>query len=288
MNIKKIILVIVTLIGMKANAGLKNYDCNSPRPEMSGSHNMVLFGDPKDKIYTYHLPLFKGDVNGESGHVFMHVYQGLWEVDLDNLTIGEYYKKFHLEKTDANPFPFFSISPRGKKFKVPEMICNNLFMTEVISAYGHVEGNPEFPSPQMLIDKLSTLKVNKILFARKFDGQAMDELTYIVFGTNNQLYMAHYLTDDENSFDQIVAIEFESRDLKKSILSEGVALVTLPIELNKNLKEVTKSIGKNNKFALSTKPLGKAFRINFKGQIYKIMVNGEVYFNNNEDLQVFH
>lgn len=285
----KNISLLITLIALtvfKANASNFLYDCNSPRPEMSGHHNMVLFGDPDDKIYTYHLPLFTGEVNGQSMHVFMHIYQGIWDVHLDDATMLGYKNKFLLEKSYINPFPFFSISPRGQRFKVPEMICNSSFKTEVVSVYGHVEGNPNFPSPEPLVNQLSVLKVNRTVFARRFDGESKDQLTYIVFGTNKQLYLAHYLTDDENSFDQIVAVDIEDGDLKQSALSGRLTLLTLPIDLNGNLTTIFGVIGKNNKFALPTQPLGQFVNGTFRGKSYKIKINGEIYFNNNADLRV--
>lgn len=100
-----LILLTVSIFDAKANQSL--YDCNSSQPEAPGFHNMVLFGNPEDKVYTYHLPLFKGKINGEHGHVMMHVYQGIWEVELDQETMNSYKNKFMAKKSLKNPFPFF-------------------------------------------------------------------------------------------------------------------------------------------------------------------------------------
>ena len=167
---------------------------------MSGLHNMVLFGSPKDELYVYHLPLLAGIINGEQGHVLMHVYQGLWKIGMDENTKTAYSIKFNQEVSAKNPFPFFSISPRENQFKVPEMICNSGFEMKAISAYGHVESNPKFPVPELLVNHLSKIFVKgKTIFARRFDGSSREELTYILFGTSKQQYMAHFITDNENS-----------------------------------------------------------------------------------------
>ena len=286
MKTVSLVYSLFALMMFQANANDSLYDCHSVRPEMPGSHNMVLFGDPDDKIYTYHLPLFKGAVNGQSGHVFMHVYQGLWDINLDTKTMTEYKNKFLSKKTETQPFPFFSISPRGQKFKVPEMICDHSFKTDVIAVYGHVEGNPNFPSPELLIDQLSELSVNKTLFARKFDGGSKDQLTYIAFGTGKQIFLVHYLTDDENSFDQIVSVEIEDSDLKQNILNGELTVLTVPKELNENLVTLSEAKGNNNKFSLPTMPIGQSVKGIFNDKTYHIEISGEVYFNNNSDLKI--
>ncbi len=277
-----ILLFILISVNVKAVA----YDCSSPRPEMAGSHNMVLFGDSQDELYVYHLPLFEGAVNGEGGHVLMHVYQGIWKVSLDEETKKAYGVKFLQEKSKENPYPFFSISPRGEKFKVPEMFCKKGFQTDVLSAYGHVEGNPNFPHPEVLVDKLSSIKVKGgPVFARRFDKTGKGELTYILFGTPKQYYAAHFLTDDENSFDQIVAISISSEALKEKVKSQGSVLVS--VSKNHNLVSVdTKAVKNNNKFSLPSSPLGQSVDINTQEGESEITIEGLVYFNSNRDLKI--
>ena len=264
------------------------YDCTNPRPEMAGFHNMVLFGTPEDELYVYHLPLFKGAVNGEKGHVLMHVYQGLWNVSLDEKTKLAYDEKFNIEASDTNPIPFFSISPKGKKFKVPEMICNNEFSTDAVVAHGHIEGNPNFPPPKQLVNTVSTVAVKKeTVFAQKFNGASKVELTYILFGTAKQQYLAHFLTDDENSFDQVLAVEV-SKELLDLMLSEKKSiLLSVPIDENSNLVGLGSAAqSKNNKFMLPVEPLGQSINVEFKEDLFQVKIKGAVYFNKDRDLQV--
>lgn len=266
------------------------YDCTSPRPEMAGFHNMVLFGQPDDQLYVYHLPLFTGSVNGSSGHVLMHVYQGLWRVQLDAQTKNAYDQKYANEKSLSNPYPFFSIGPKEKKFKVPEMICNPNFSLNAVAVYGHVEGNPDFPQPESLVNKLSQVTTQETILARRFDGTSKSALTYLLFGTNKQHYMVHFLTDDENSFDQIVGVEILDENLKSLAELNGGTLVSVPVTSENTLVAISENSGlssSNNKWRLPTSPFGKTIDVkdDKSGVSGKVKIIGEIYFNNNDDLK---
>jgi len=255
---------------------------------MAGSHNMVLFGDPDDQLYSYHLPLFAGKVNGEQGHVFMHVYQGIWGVKLDEVTEVAYKAKFKKETSLKTPFPFFSFSPRGERFKVPEMICNESFKTKVLSVYGHVESNPNFPAPELLIENnLSRLTKEQTVFARRFDGSFKDHLTYILFGTDKQQYLVHYLTDDENSFDQILAVKIDDTLLGELKKKGSNILVTVPTQGNSKLVKVQNGSQKeNNMLSISTGSINQQIEVMVNEKFFKVQVKGSVYYNDNGDLRV--
>jgi hypothetical protein len=290
MKIPSLLLVAAILVARIAMAA-PIYDCSSPRPEMAGFHNMVLFGVPGDELYVYHLPLFAGAVNGSSGHVLMHVYQGLWNIQLDAVTKKAYDLKFSNKRTSEDPFPFFSIAPKGNRFKVPEMICNPNFSLSAAAVFGHVESNPDFPAPEQLVNQLSTVSVKgETVFARRFDGISKTELIYFIFGTPKQYYMAHFLTDDENSFDQIVAVEIESGSLKNQVVNDVVSLVSIPVIPENDLisiPEYSSQKSPNNKWKLPVTPLGKTLKVTTaKTSIAgEIKIVGEIYFNNNSDLR---
>lgn len=108
LNLKNTILLLSFTLILNIKSSEVTYDCKSPAPEMEGLHNMVLFGTPGDKLYSYHLPLFAGEVNGKGGHVPMHVYQGIWNIKLDEATWSAYQKKFQDKFSEKKPFPFFS------------------------------------------------------------------------------------------------------------------------------------------------------------------------------------
>lgn len=283
----KSVLFLIMLISKCAFAEPALYDCSSPRPEMAGFHNMILFGEPNDQLYAYHLPLFAGEVNGASGHVFMHVYQGLWKVSLDSEVKEKYSEKFEEKKNSKMKIPMFSFSPRGDTFKVPEAICDKGFETDAVVVYGHVESNPQFPAPELLSQKLAKVKMQETIFSRRFDGTAQENLTYILFGSKKQYYAAHYLTDDENSFDQILSVKIEDDKVKELIEQEGGAIVTIPIKLNPGLDAVKGAEGlksKNNKFKL---PIGQMVVFEFQTQELSLKVESQIYFNDNGDLQIF-
>lgn len=286
----RIFLVIAVTLSTRLASAASLYDCSSPRPEMVGFHNMVLFGKPDDQLYVYHLPLFAGSVNGESGHVLMHVYQGLWKAQLDSVTKKAYDLKFADTQTKTNPLPFFSIGPKGKRFKVPEMICTPGFSMEALAVYGHIESNPNFPSPQKLISQLSQVTTQDVIFAKRFNGGGKPALTYHVFGTPKQYYMVHELTDDKNSFDQIVGIEILDTALKKQVDVNGSVAVSVPLDPENGLVPLTENAGQsspNNKWKLPTVPLGKTLSVLETASSTKsrIEITGEVYFNANNDLK---
>lgn len=287
----QIFLLVGAVLFSKLVGAATAYDCASPRPEMAGHHNMVLFGSPDDRLYAYHLPLFAGATNGVTGHVLMHVYQGLWKVQLDPATKSAYDQKFLKESTLDKPFPFFSIGPKGQRFKVPEMICTPSFSLSALAVFGHVESNPNFPQPETLVNDLSTVSVKgAAVFARRFDGTAKSELTFVIFGTAKQFYMAHYLTDDENSFDQIVAIEILDQALKAHVETSGATLVMIPVNAENELEPITENTNQkspNNKWKLPVSPLGKVIHVSATQSPLSgsIKVIGEIYFNQNDDLK---
>jgi hypothetical protein len=282
---KTIILLISFLVFLNIHRVEALYDCKSERSEMAGLHNMILFGVPGDQLYSYHLPLFAGEVNGTHGHVHMHTYQGIWKVKLDDETTLSYEKKFNEQNVKKLQKPFFSFSPKGNKFKVPDMICSNSFQTDVLAAFGHIEGNSNFPPPEPLVNKLSKLTVDGgVVFARKFDGSSKEKLTYILFGTEKQQYLIHYLTDDENSFDQILTINVEEKLLMK--LKKSSVLVSVPIDVNTNLKKIdNNSHEKNNKLYINHF-LKNNIKVLSDGLVYDIEVTGVVYYNENGDVKV--
>jgi hypothetical protein len=291
MKIQAILLLFSLLVSKLAGAA-PAYDCASPRPEMAGFHNMVLFGAPDDELYVYHLPLFAGATNCVTGHVLMHVYQGLWNVQLDAATKTAYNQKFSKESTSANPFPFFSIGPKANRFKVPDMICTPDFSLSAHTVFGHVEGNPDFPQPERLVGDLSMISLKgQALFAKRFYGSSKSELTYVMFGTAKQYYMAHYLTDDENSFDQIVAIEIMDQALKALVVTGGATLVTVPVSEENELEPITEYANQkspNNKWKLPVSlGAGKVIRVSDSQSPVtgRIQVTAEIYFNKNDDLK---
>ena len=106
------------------------------------------------------------------------------------------------------------------------------------------------------------MSVNKTVFANKFDGTSKEELTYILFGTEKQLYLSHFLTDDENSFDQVVAISSSDLLFEKFKSSKESLLVSVPVELNTNLVAINNGAKKaNNKLILPTQPLGQSLSV---------------------------
>lgn len=266
-----------------------SYDCSSAPHEMAGFHNMVLFGHPDDQLYSYHLPLFQGDINGNQGHVLMHVYQGLWKVQLDLETTLAYKEKFQLVKSSNNPFPFFSFSPQGHPFKVPEMFCNSNFETDVLAVYGHIEGNPNFPSPSPLVQSKSKLMVDKMgpLVAQRFNGTAKSSLTYILFGNENHQFLVHYLTDNENSFDQIVSISIPQTLQSLLLNNTGTLELNFSKIDNTNLIPINNGAAtENNSLGLPTTPLGQTVVATYNNQKYELKILGSIYFNGNADLKI--
>lgn len=158
-----------------------------------------------------------------------------------------------------------------------------------MAVYGHVESNPQFPAPELLLNQASDMKVKKTVFGRKFDKSSKSQLSYILFGNEKNLYMAHYLTDDENSFDQIVAVEIDDIDVVKKVSSQGATLVEIPSESNPKLVKLMNTKGlssKNNKFKLPVSPMNQEMTFTFKEKTYSFKVKSEIYFNNNNDLKV--
>jgi hypothetical protein len=102
--------------------------------------------------------------------------------------------------------------------------------------------------------------------------------------------MVHFLTDDESSFDQIIAVEVLSADLKALIESSGGILVSVPVTAENGLASVDERVDQlsvNNKWKIQVSPLGRSIIVkeNSSGVSGEVKIVGEVYFNANGDLK---
>ncbi|NRA68126.1 MAG: hypothetical protein HRU19_26825 [Pseudobacteriovorax sp.] len=281
---KATLIALTSLLMGQASAA---YDCEQPATEMSGFHNMVVFGKPGTQLYAYHLPLFPGQINGARGHVLMHTYQAIWPITLDDDSAKSYEQTFAQRQSAADMFPFFSLSPRGERFKVPDMICDPEFKTDVLLAYGHVEGNPQFPRPEAITSGLSQITVSApTTFAIKFDKGVKNDLTYLLFGKDDSYYLVHHLNNNENSYDQIIAVSFgDEAKAKLGALIEAKEVV-IPINKDQIEERIDANASTNhNKYKIKALSGGKV-AVTFGDDTLEATIIEEIYFNENADLKV--
>jgi len=290
-SFKKIIgsLTLLSTLGLSTEALGLEYDCASTPPEMPGRHNMIVFGDPQDEIYAYHLPLFPGEVNGSKGHVLMHVYQSIWNINLDPMSFKAYRNKFQNQKSNSKRFPFFSLSPKGKSFKVPDVICTQKFSFDAQVVSGHVESNPLFPKPGPITNRTSKVKIKGAsVFAKRFNGQSKENLTYILFGSSKNLYLAHHLSTSENSFDQILKIERNKIlwDALQKTKKRRLFLTFLKRDNPSLVKVANGASGANQSLSLPTQRIGLKVFASLGAENVEVTLSDLIYYNENRDLKI--
>ena len=148
-------------------------------------HGMLVLGG--ETVYISHLPMFHA----------VHRYQGIWEVSFG----AEGDREYRAERArPANAKQIFTLAPK-EDFRLPELTTTkrsfrgNLFV-------GHFERRD---NRLLLADVTVTLKRLVHFHPFKRDHQLPEGLTYLLFGTGNERFLAHWISVAPN-FDQILVV----------------------------------------------------------------------------------
>jgi hypothetical protein len=226
-----------------------------------GVHNMLVIGEKA--MFLSHLPMFASE----------HRYQIIFEVKLQQS--GRNMTQAYLDDRSTHPesrmytlepSDFFILSRLMSKNE--PAVHRNSFNARVFR--GHLEREPN-----QVISGLEKVQVDvqRVLYAAELStkGLAPKELTYILFGKDNDLYMAHLIARVPD-FDQIVGVKFPQRVFTAQELERGV-MISLPGRVNVPTKRLkaNESIEGHVKVAGASQP----FRV-------RLTVGKEFYFEEGE------
>jgi hypothetical protein len=153
--------------------------------EDPGFHGMLVLGG--ETVYISHLPMFNAP----------HRYQGIWEVSFG----AEGDREYRTERArPANAKQIFTLAPT-EEFRLPELTTTKRSFRGNVFV-GHFERDDK---RLLLTDVTVTLK--KLVHFHPFNrGHRLPEgLTYLLFGTGNERFLAHWVSVAPN-FDQVLVV----------------------------------------------------------------------------------
>jgi len=176
------------------------------KPQDHGVHGMLLFGE--ESLYLSHLPMFMP----------MHGYQVILEVTLDH-DEGDAHDVYRADRRESGQ-RFYTFVP--EEFSLQRLDAEGEHALRSFGGTVH-RGHFEKGGPSILRDV--TANVVNVIHFRKFnpDADAPTDLQYLLFGRDDELYMAH-LINKPPDFDQIVPVASISHRFSKEALRRGVRL----------------------------------------------------------------
>jgi hypothetical protein len=203
-------------------AGLRDADSqtNASPEDQPATHNMLVVGH--DAIFLSHLPMFQSVNATKDAFTSPHRYQVILQAEfaqggkgVDDLYAGD---------RQVNPeVKMYTLQPE-------DFILSRLFTPDdqrpMLHAFtatvfrGHLERGGE------KIAQLVNVNIKKVVYAHMFDptNKKPDELTYIVFGAGQELFLAHRIAKPPD-FDQVLSIKAEGLQLTGEELARGVEVV---------------------------------------------------------------
>lgn len=222
-------------------------------------HGMVAWG--AETLYLSHLAMFRHSV---------HAYQVIMEAALtrhDGLPSQDYR-----EDRKRNPDQrLYSLAP--EEFVLPDILPDGGAPPRLTSFTGSLfRGHFEKGGTQIASDLV--VEIGNVIHGRRLDvnAPALQHLEYIVFGTGDEVYLAHLLTRPPD-FDQVIEVKVNNR-LPGAELDRGHRL-TVPGRTNEKGNRIQQGDG-----TVSAILHGQA------GDITVDIEPGvEVYFNDDSDLR---
>ena len=195
-----------------------DFDCRPGGNTDCGQHNMMLVG--KEAAFISHLPMFHNE----------HRFQVIAKVrfadagqDLDPL--------YGADREDHPEIRMYTVRPNE------QFVLSRLFLPETGPDRGSFNGTvfrDHLERGGQEIEGLRgiSLEIEEVVFASEItvDDGARSDLQYILFGSGNDLYLAHVISGAPD-FDQIVAVSLGDDDLTAGSHPNGT-IVTIPDRAN--------------------------------------------------------
>jgi hypothetical protein len=211
---------------------MKSHQSHKSHEKPLPPHNMMVVGERS--IYLSHLPMFM------SPHNFQVILEA--EFTQGGKSVGEIYVK---DRQGHPKVKMYTLEPQDS-FKLPTLFRplpppRNSFKGKLFR--GHLERENE---------ELGNfdVKIKRVIYAEELDGTRTksDELTYILFGRPEELFLAHVIAAPPPDFDQIISVKIDGHKFTEQELLTGVEVVFLerPNTATARLKEKEKLKGRGH------------------------------------------
>ncbi len=202
--------LMATSVARAASAGCPD---GGPMDPDCGQHNMMIVGD--QTIFLSHLPMFHSE----------HRFQVIVEVafDKDGISLDSVYADDRQKHPDVR---MYTLEPQelfvlSQLFRGDPETLRRAFPGTVFR--GHLErgGTP--------LEQLTDVEVGvkRVVYATEIGPQAgptrPDELDYILFGSDAELFLAHRITQPPD-FDQLLGVTVSGHQFTEEELARGVAV----------------------------------------------------------------
>lgn len=182
--------------------------------EAEPPHNMMVVGEKG--VYLSHLPMFMSP----------HNFQVILEAEFTQG--GKSVQEIYVKDRQSNPkVKMYTLEPLDS-FKLPTLFRptpppRTSFKARLIR--GHLERGGSTLSG---LDNLE-VEIKRVIYAEELDGTRTkpDELTYILFGRPEELFLAHLIAAPPPDFDQIISVKVDGHRLTEQELKHGVEVVFL-------------------------------------------------------------
>jgi hypothetical protein len=181
--------------------------------EPAAGHGMLVVGE--QSVYLSHLPMFMSP----------HDYQVLLEATFTKA--GDDPQAKYVADRQQSGAKVYTLPPES--FVLPELVetgpngqpRRTSFRGDVIR--NHFERPPTRPAP---VSRGVTVGVKNVIYFQKFDPDADQPpaLTYLLFGTPSELFLAHAITSPPD-FDHVLAAKVSGHQFTDQELHKAVRIV---------------------------------------------------------------
>lgn len=196
---------------------------SAPAEDPVGRHNMMMVGEKT--LFLSHLPMFEALDETGTAYATVHRYQVILEATLTRG--GRDVTRVYGDDRRAHPGErMYTLQP-AEDFVLPHLFHEGAgphmesFPATVFR--GHLERDPH-----QRIRGLGNVRVNvrRVIRAQRFEPstQSPRNLTYILFGRGNELFLAHAIARPPD-FDQILAVTVDGHAFTDDELGRGVEVV---------------------------------------------------------------
>lgn len=176
--------------------------------EGKATHNMLVVG--QQTVFLSHLPMFN-----EPGFVTPHRFQVILEAEFAPSDSDPQALYFNDRKTHPAT-KIYTLNPA--EFVLPNLVSKTALLRKFTAQLfrGHLEKGGK------AIAKDVTVNVKNVIHFREFapPSPGLKNLTYILFGKGQELFLAHLITKPPD-FDQVISIsadhKFTDDDLRRGV-----------------------------------------------------------------------
>jgi hypothetical protein len=180
-----------------------------PPPDF-GTHNMFAFG--RETVFLSHLPMFMEP----------HDAQLILEVALEGDAGESLLDVWSSERASHPEERVYTMRPQRfalSTLYTPDPPARSSFRARFFR--GHLEGDGQ------VIPGLGNVvvRVTDVVYAKRFDrGGKPDDLTYLLFGRGDELFLAHIISEHPD-FDQILSVQLAGTQPDEDELNAGIEVV---------------------------------------------------------------